>query len=274
MRLATFRNILEGSTLMRNFFIGLGMLMLLSACSSAGLPAYQPEALDVPLETWQEKYPLEYDDWQASVHGQAYLAGDTNAPACTDCHSDPENEEMRTAAFRLDIPNRCARCHADESVMSQYEISSDAYDTYLADYHGTTIQYYRAVAPSTWRYEAVCSDCHSSHAIYPAEDERSTVAPINLTTTCQRCHHDASYSFTSAYGHYRPIRSPVAPQDTVLVFIVKLIYQAMIPVTLGMMVAYIGIDIRHRLRNRPKVKDAGEDRPPIQPEAKDGSHEK
>jgi hypothetical protein len=237
---------------MRHILIGLGLLVFISACSNASLPVYELEASEVPLETWEEMYPFEYFDWQISVHGKAYLSGDTNAPTCTDCHGDPETGEMRTAAFRLEIPDHCARCHADADMMDPYEINSDVYDTYLADYHGTTIQYYQAVAPSTWRYEAVCSDCHGSHAIYPAEDERSTVAEVNLTDTCQRCHHEATYSFTSAYGHYRPIQSPVASQDSPLVFVVKLFYQAMIPVTLGMMLFYIGIDVRYRVKNRSK----------------------
>ena len=151
---------------MRNIYIGVWLAILLSACSAnAGLAVYEPEASDVPLETWEELYPIEYADWADSVHGQAYLAGDSNAPACTDCHSDPETGEVRTTAFNLDIPNRCGSCHSDEEMMSEYEISADVYDTYLADYHGTTIAYYHAMGTDTLRYEAVCSDCHGSHAV-------------------------------------------------------------------------------------------------------------
>jgi hypothetical protein len=132
--------------------------------------------------------------------------------------------------------------------MTQYGVSTDVYDTYLADYHGATIAYYRAMAPDTRRSEAVCSDCHGSHAIYPPEDERSTVTAANLEFTCQKCHHAATSNFAAAYGHYRPIRSPVSSADSPFVFVVKLLYQAMIPVTLGSMIGYIALDIRHRVK--------------------------
>lgn len=235
---------------MRKFILGLWMLAVLTACSGTDLSVYEPEASDVPLETWQEAYPVEYSDWEDSAHGQAYLNGDSNAPGCTDCHDDPESGEIRTAAFNLEIPARCARCHSDESTMSEYDISADVYDTYLADYHGTTIAYYQAADTDAYRYEAVCSDCHGSHAIYAPEDERSSVAGANLTTTCQKCHHDAPADFASAFGHYRPAHTPVSSAESPILFWVKLFYQALIPVTLGGMILYIILDIRFRLQKR------------------------
>src|SRR5208282_25199 len=40
---------------------------------------------------------------------------------------------------------------------------------------------------------AVCIDCHSVHDIRPPSDPRSTVNPVNVATTCSRCHADANY---------------------------------------------------------------------------------
>lgn len=227
--------------------------LFLAACaSSIEAPAYEPVPADTTLAEWANRYPQEYNEWQDSVHGVAYLEGKQDAPGCTDCHSDPADGETKTLAFHLEIPARCARCHSDATLMSQYEISSDVYQTYLADYHGATIAYYQATDPSARRYEAVCSDCHGSHAIYAPDDPQSSVAPANLLTTCQQCHHDATENFTAATGHYRATRALATREDEPLVFWVKLIYQAMVPIALGLMVGYIGLDITHRLRHKPK----------------------
>lgn len=236
----------------KRLLLALLTAQLLAACSrgSGDATSYEPAPSDVTLEEWAERHPLEYKDWEASQHGQAYLAGDEDAPACTDCHGDPDTGEVHTAAFRLEIPGRCARCHADEALMSAHEVSADVYQTYLADYHGTTIEFYRDTSPDTWRFEAVCSDCHGSHAVNGPEVAKSSVAPANLTATCQKCHHDATASFTTAFGHYRPARTPVSSAETPLIFWVKLFYQVLTPVILGAMVGYIALDLRHRAKQR------------------------
>lgn len=238
---------------MRKSCIGILMLVLLTACSSnADLSVYAPESTDVPLRVWMRTYPIEFKEWSESVHGVAYLAGDTNAATCNDCHDDPETADTGTAAFHQEIPGRCGRCHSDKEMMSGYDISADVYDTYLADFHGTTIAYYQAVDPDSIRYEAVCTDCHGSHAIHASDNESSSVHANNLTATCQKCHHEAPTAFVSAFGHYRTTLAPVSSADSPVVFLVKLFYQALTPIILGGMFFYILIDIRFRLKNRKK----------------------
>ena len=234
-------------------YLCIWVLLLASGCSSAGdlAAVYQPDPADVDLEGWAEAYPQVYADWETSVHGTAYLSGDTHAPTCNDCHDAPvEGEVVNTAEFHLQVPNRCARCHNDDTLMAEYGVADDVYETYLADFHGTTINYYAQTDPTALRDEAVCSDCHGSHAIYPQDDDRSSVAEVNLQATCSKCHAGASEAFTSAYGHYRPIQSPASTVDSTVVFIVKLAYQALIPITLGGMLAYIGLDIFFRIKRK------------------------
>jgi hypothetical protein len=232
--------------------------------------AQAPEPSDVSTSIWENRYPVQYKEWSESVHGTAYLNGNTDAPGCTDCHADPESSEITTASFRLEIPARCARCHADETLMSQYDIASDVYQTYQADYHGTTIEYFRAInngndsdIPAAseekeqnekqasidierMRYEAVCSDCHGSHAIYKSENPISAVSSVNLVTTCQKCHKDAESNVSDAsMGHFRSDSN-----SSILLYIIKLFYLILIPVVVGGMLAFIGLDILHRLRTR------------------------
>jgi hypothetical protein len=229
------------------------LLVILAGCSQA-VPTtdFSPDP-DLDLESIKINYSFIYEEWANSVHGQAFLEGDKNSAACNDCHANPEKEEILAGAFRLDTPARCARCHDNNELMAEYEISDDVYETYLADFHGTTIEYYHATTSETIRDEAVCSDCHGSHGIYPSEDARSLVSEDNLPGTCQKCHPGAAASLAGAYGHYRPIQSPASSTaDSPIVFIVKLVYQALIPITLGGMLGYIVLDLRYRILNSNK----------------------
>ena len=222
------------------------LLLALTACSAPAKPVTAPPtpAETVSIEEWAQRYPNEYNDWKDSVHGVAYLAGNKDAPGCTDCHGDPASGEFNTSAFRAEIPSRCARCHDNEQMMAKYQVATDAYDTYLPGYHGTTIEYYRANDPTSWRYEAVCSDCHQAHAIYKPDDPRSSVAPANLLQTCQKCHPGAQANFAApTNGHFRTTRAASR-----LVFYVGLFYKILIPLVIGAMLFYIVLDIVHRVR--------------------------
>ena len=204
------------------------------------------EPLSAEEQQWAARYPREYRDWKDSVHGRAYRSGDTKAPGCTGCHDDPESSEIRTADFRLSIPSRCANCHDDAKLMREHDVATDAYASYRADYHGLTIDYYRTNGSPTWRYEAVCSDCHSSHAVYESSNSRSSIAPANLLGTCQQCHSGAGANFASATaGHFRTDR-----ESSLLTYYIEVIYQVLIPTIIGLMAAYVALDIAHRLRGK------------------------
>jgi hypothetical protein len=217
----------------------------LSLCVVALLAApCPPSQPDGGVEPWATRYPKEYQNWQESVHGSAYLSGNADAPDCIDCHEDPENDDIRTASFRLDIPSRCVRCHDDEQLMRRYDITTDVYASYRADYHGFTIDYYRTHDRSMWRYEAVCSDCHASHAVYTAADSRSSVAPANLLGTCRECHPGAQANFiATTTGHFRIDR-----ESSLLAYYIQRIYEILIPTVIGLMAAYVALDVVHRLR--------------------------
>ncbi len=232
----------------RAIWLSLGLLLFVTACSAVkGAPAAPPAASDTSLEAWAEQYPQQYKEWAASVHGTAYLAGNSDAPACTGCHGDPASGEMQTAAFHNSIPAACARCHADAQLMGKYGIAADTYDTYQADYHGMMVEYYRAEDATTWRYEAVCSDCHGAHDVYAPEDARSSVAAANLLSTCQQCHQGAQANFAeAAAGHYRTNQAA----QPVVYWIGNIYRYGLIPVIIGLMLAYIALDVVHRLRMR------------------------
>ena len=187
-------------------------------------------------------------EYKESVHGQHVAAGGKDAPTCSNCHPAHHIEDPRSAEFRLKSPEVCAECHADETLMAKYDISTDVFNTYVADFHGTTVQIFESVEPGVYTNKAVCSDCHSAHHILPPTDENSSVMEANLLATCQRCHPDAGQNFAASWmGHYRPSwdRFP-------LVTAVDWFYKLLIPGVLGFFVVYIGLDMGRTWYDRSK----------------------
>jgi len=188
-----------------------------------------------------------YDLYKDSVHGAALMGeGNPDVPTCIDCHGVHDVEGPSNSPFRLFSPQICARCHADKEKMAKYGISTDVFDTYLSDFHGTTVVIFEAIAPDQETNKPVCVDCHGVHDILPPDNPNSTVMQANLLTTCQKCHPDATTNFPTAWlSHYVP-----SPQHFALVYYVRLFYQILIPGLIGGMLFFVVVDGVRRLRNR------------------------
>lgn len=190
-----------------------------------------------------------YQEYADSVHGSALTEGNPDVPTCTDCHGVHDVQGPENSPFRLFSPTICARCHADKELMDEYDISTNVFDTYVSDFHGTTVILFEEIAPDQKVNEAVCVDCHGIHNIIAPDDPNSTVFKDNLLRTCQRCHPDATAEFSSAWlGHYEP-----EPDKAALVYYVQLFYKIIIPLVIGGMLLFVLIDVYGRLR-RKKVR--------------------
>ncbi|MEN8114350.1 MAG: cytochrome c3 family protein [Actinomycetota bacterium] len=190
-----------------------------------------------------------YDEYAASVHGDALTTGNPDVPTCTDCHGVHDIEGPNEGTFHLFSPQICAECHADVELMAEYGIKTDVFGTYVADFHGRTITLFQELTPDQPTNAPVCVSCHGIHNIQAADDSASTVAKENLLITCQQCHPDADAGFPEAWmSHYSP-----SPDQWPLVFAVRLFYMILIPVVIGGMVLYVALDIFGRLRRRRAV---------------------
>jgi hypothetical protein len=194
-----------------------------------------------------------FELYKQSVHGAALLGeGNEDVPSCIDCHqvhsvSGPLSER----SFHLFSPQICAECHEDAALMSKYGISTDVVDTYVSDFHGTTVYLFQSSAPDQETNKPVCIDCHGVHNMRQVDDPESAVIKENLLATCQKCHPDATANFpTSWVSHYRPslTHSP-------LVFFVRLFYMILIPVVLGGMAIFVATDIYRRARRGRGAKE-------------------
>ena len=187
------------------------------------------------------------DQFADSVHGEA-LFGDSNpdVPVCTDCHGVHDMVDPTTAEFRLSSPQMCGNCHADEEMMARYDISTNVFDTYVADFHGTTVTLFQHTSPNEETNKAVCYDCHGIHNIQSPTDENSQVMAANLLVTCRQCHPDANENFTATWlGHYEPSLDKYP-----LVYLVDLFYKVLIPAVIGGFALFIFSDIYRRVTDR------------------------
>jgi predicted CXXCH cytochrome family protein len=200
---------------------------------------------DVPL-TCRKCHLTIYDKYADSVHGSALTTGNPDVPTCTDCHGVHEIQGPDNSPFRLFSPEICASCHADKELMDKYGISTDVFQTYVSDFHGTTVLLFEKFAPDQEPDTPVCIDCHRVHDIIAPDNPRSSVFQENLLFTCQRCHPDAEANFPSAWlGHYEP-----EPDKWPLVYFVGLFYKILIPTVIGAMLLFVLIDVFGKLRRR------------------------
>jgi predicted CXXCH cytochrome family protein len=190
-----------------------------------------------------------YDVYAESVHGEALIGeGNPDVPTCIDCHGVHNVEGPSNSPFHLFSPQICANCHADPALMEQYDVSTDVFETYVADFHGTTVAIFEAIAPDQETNKPVCIDCHGVHDMKKVDDPESRVIQANLLTTCQRCHPNAEDNFSDTWlSHYQP-----SPEKAPLVYYVNLFYKFFIPGVLGPMLVFVLADGARRTIQRVK----------------------
>jgi len=127
--------------------------------------------------------------FNGDVHHQAGLT-------CADCHGGNPNDDsmdamspargFRGAPKRNQIPEFCARCHADENYIRGFnpKLRTDQLSQYLTSVHGKRLKQGDLKV-------ATCVDCHSVHNILAVADPRAPVYPANVASTCAHCHSDS-----------------------------------------------------------------------------------
>jgi nitrate/TMAO reductase-like tetraheme cytochrome c subunit len=220
-------------------------------CHSAHNTASLHEARVEIAATCRQCHAGIYDDYSASIHGKALREeSNVDVPTCVDCHGVHTMDDPHTAGFRLFSPNVCGSCHADEALMGQYDISTHVFETYVADFHGTTVTLFEKQSPDAATNKAVCYDCHGAHAILAMDDPAGLAASKeNLLVTCQKCHPEATINFPDSWtGHY-----PANFDKQPLVSVVNLFYAIAIPGIVGFMGLFVVTDGARKLMNRGKA---------------------
>lgn len=190
-----------------------------------------------------------FEEFRTSVHGAALLdENNPDVPTCIDCHGVHNIDNPTTIEFRSSSPELCATCHADETLMAQYNISTQVFDSYVAEFHGSTVTLFDHESPGAVTNKAVCFDCHGVHNIQAVTDNEQGISSVreNLLETCRQCHPDASPDFSAAWiGHYA-----ITPQTHPGLYSAETLYNVLIPGGFGIVAVLIGSDLFRRVRRR------------------------
>ena len=203
----------------------------------------------IPL-TCSKCHSVIYDAYKTSVHGNALTQEkNTDVPTCIDCHGVHNIQKPTTVSFRNSTPFLCAKCHTDPAIMDKYGITTNVLNSYVADFHGTTVKLFEEEFPGQPTNKPVCTDCHGVHNISKVDNPKTGIAlRENLLVKCQRCHPDATIDFPSAWmSHYEP-----SPEHYPIVYAVNLFYKFFIPAVLGGMIFFVLTDIFRRIVNSIK----------------------
>jgi len=123
---------------------------------------------------------------------------------CTDCHGgDPALEDMDEVREQesymgmpdfLEVPEFCARCHSDAGYMHEHNPSLpvDQLAKYRTSIHG------QRLFDKGDEKVANCISCHSVHEIGSGKMPHSSTHPMNIPSTCGKCHADTEHM--TGYG--------------------------------------------------------------------------
>ncbi len=180
------------------------------------------------------------DAYNQSIHGRKLLAGDLDAPVCTDCHTAHAITHSDTPAFQRDIINECGHCHNQPTGGKGRSL----YETYRLSYHGqvTALGSQRA---------ADCSDCHGAHGILPVDEPASRLHASNRIEVCRECHPGTS----AAFAEFKPHADYRNPDDFALLYYVWLYFMIVISGTLTFFglhsMLWFGRSLTERLKHGP-----------------------
>lgn len=193
-----------------------------------GIRSFGKERIAIAKKCGNCHYQV-FNIYKNSAHGRALLMEDNyDVPICIDCHTAHEIENPLSVDYRDRTPEICSKCHSNKDVMDKYGLSTDVVKTYLSDFHGITLKFYREQrekSHSAPKEIATCIDCHGTHDIISIRLLDVNTIKKRLLKRCKRCHTYASSNFPDAWlSHYIPTLNS-AP----VIFIINLIYKVFIP---------------------------------------------
>jgi cytochrome b subunit of formate dehydrogenase len=132
------------------------------------------------------------EEYLSSIHGQARVNGDKDAPGCGTCHGDVHrlvpSSDPQSPVYTLRLPETCGSCHSDPDMVQRYGIPVAKP---IEAYHGSV--HFRMCVEG--KPGPSCNNCHGTHALYAANDPRSKVFHTNVPETCGECHVEITEVF-------------------------------------------------------------------------------
>lgn len=166
---------------------GLTVTATCTSCHTAHrvLPRSDPQSSvnpkQVPATCGQCHHGIQ-EQFDQSIHAKQVANEDKDLPVCSDCHTAHSIRRTDESSFRLDIMDKCGRCH--QAIAR----------TYFDTYHGK-------VSRLGYTKTAKCYDCHGAHDVLSVSDPRSHLNQANVVDTCRKCHASATQRFAGYLTH-------------------------------------------------------------------------
>ena len=141
-------------------------------CASCHENMHRPDRLAAIITKCEDCHETPTAEFKSSVHFT-----DKEGPACYDCHSPHRAEVAGT--------ENCLSCHGEET-FSERNGKSDQ------------MAFVNAFQESIHMENIECSDCHSSHAVFPIDSSASPVNRQNIVSTCNECHDEVVDEFLAS----------------------------------------------------------------------------
>jgi hypothetical protein len=182
--IANYSESIHGKGLLKS---GLTVTATCTSCHTAHreLPKTDPESTVNPKNVPQTCGVCHngiQEQFSHSVHAAANDHSGKQLPVCSDCHTAHTIQRADQDQFKLEIMNKCGRCHAAIA------------ETYFETYHGK-------VSRLGYTKTAKCYDCHGAHDIRNVNDPQSHLSRANVVATCQKCHTGATRRFAGYLTH-------------------------------------------------------------------------
>ncbi|MGB8259519.1 MAG: cytochrome b/b6 domain-containing protein [Terracidiphilus sp.] len=147
-----------------------------------------------------------------STHARAAKDGKGTAVNCQDCHGGAHEilpaTDAKSPVHHGNIPATCGRCHGLRFLVAPNSESAQAFESYQESVHGRAVENGSAKA-------AVCTDCHGTHQVLPANDDQSPISRFNVPKTCGKCHTGIAYTFqASVHGQGLARGNQLSPSCT------------------------------------------------------------
>jgi len=166
-----------------------------------------------------------------------------NSQHCARCHEGEglagvilhvsSHSGHRTAAASIEVVELCSSCHADQSVMKEFDVNLTQVSGFERHFHGKALK--RGLDEV-----ANCMDCHRNHLNLPADDPNSSIHPNNIQQTCSAnsyCHQTANAKFASSAIHSQP-----TPKNNPIVFWVEWGFIILTAGTMAILFSHILLD--------------------------------
>ncbi|MBI4539568.1 MAG: cytochrome c3 family protein [Gemmatimonadetes bacterium] len=152
-------------------------------CGSCHANVEYMRQFDIPTDQLQR--------YRESQHGRLLATGDDKVAVCTDCHGGHRilaANDPSSTVYATNVPQTCARCHANPEYMRGYGIPTHQYALYRESVHG------EALLERKDRRAPTCATCHGTHGAAPP-------GFAEVANVCGNCHAATErYFLEGAHG--------------------------------------------------------------------------